>query len=229
KNFPICIPVGTHMPHASGWGWAARLQGRKDVAVAAFGDGATSKADFYEGLNFAGVFKANTVYFCQNNQWAISVPRSKQTVAETLAQKAIACGVEGVQVDGNDIIAVYMVMKKALDKARSGSGPTLIEAMTYRIGDHSTSDDAKKYRDEKEPQKMAQFDPVIRMEKFLEKKGLWNAAYKEKLIAQFSADIEKEVEKFEKMPEPAASDMYTTLYSDLGPHQRLKEQMNEVR
>lgn len=229
KNFPICIPVGTHIPHAAGWGWAARLQKKKQAAVVAFGDGATSKADFYESLNFAGVFKANTVFFCQNNQWAISVPRSKQTMAETLAQKAIACGVEGVQVDGNDIIGVYMVMKKALEKARNGGGATLVEALTYRIGDHSTSDDATKYRDENEPQQWAQFDPLLRMEKFLQKKSLWTQEYKDKLLAQYGEQIEKEVEKFEKMPEPSPGDMFTTLYSDMTPHQRLREQMGELK
>ncbi len=227
KNFPICIPVGTHMPHASGYGWASRLQGKKSVAVAAFGDGATSKADFYEGLNFAGMFKANTVYFCQNNEWAISVPRSKQTKAETLAQKAIACGVEGVQVDGNDIIGVYLIMKKALDKARNGGGPTLIEAMTYRIGDHSTSDDAKKYRDESEPRKMAEFDPVLRMEKFLGKKGLWTPQYKDELTKKYNNDIEQQVGKFEKFPEPSVDDLFTTVYSDMP--QRLQDQLKEAK
>src|SRR3989338_7187842 len=158
KNFPIAIPVGTHIPHAVGAGWAARLQKKDQVAVEVFGDGATSKGDFHEGLNFAGVFRANVVLFCQNNQWAISVPLEKQTKSKTIAQKAIAYGVEGVQVDGNDIIAVYAVMKKALEKARNGGGPTFIEALTYRMGDHSTSDDAKKYRDEAEAQRMKELD-----------------------------------------------------------------------
>lgn len=225
KNFPIAIPVGTHIPHAVGAGWAARLQKKDQVAVAVFGDGATSKGDFHEGLNFAGVFKANVVLFCQNNQWAISVPLEKQTKSKTIAQKAIAYGVEGVQVDGNDIIAVYAVMKKALEKARSGGGPTLIEALTYRIGDHSTSDDAKKYRDESEIPKWKALDPVIRMEKFLEKRGIWSPDYKEKLLAAFQDEIEKEVEKFEGVKDPSPQDMFTSLYEEMPA--RLQRQMKE--
>jgi pyruvate dehydrogenase E1 component alpha subunit len=229
KNFPVCIPVATHLPHATGYGWGARLQKQQRASVGVFGDGATSKADFYESLNFAGMFKANIVFFCQNNEWAISVPRSKQTAAQTLAQKAIACGVEGVQVDGNDVIGVYMVMKKALEKARNGKGATLVEALTYRMGDHSTSDDAKKYRDEKEAQRWLELDPVTRMEKFLQEKSLWSQQYKDQLLRKFNEDIEKEVEKFEKMPEPSPEDMFTTLYSNIEPHKRLQEQLNEVK
>ncbi len=226
QNFPIAIPVGTHIPHAVGAGWAARLQGRKQVAVGVFGDGATSKGDFHESLNFAEVFKANVVLFCQNNQWAISVPREQQTKSETIAQKAIAYGVEGVQVDGNDIIAVYMVMKKALDKARNGGGPTFIEALTYRIGDHSTSDDAKKYRDEAEARKMKDIDPVARMEKFLGKKGLWSQEYKDALLRRYQDQIEEQVGKFEKVAEPSPADMFTFLYEKMP--ERLERQMKEL-
>ena len=225
KNFPIAIPVGTHIPHAIGAGWAARLQGKKQVAVGVFGDGATSKGDFHEGLNIGEVFKANTVLFCQNNQWAISVPRDQQTKSETIAQKAISYGVECVQVDGNDIIAVYIIMKKALDKARNGGGPTFIEALTYRIGDHSTSDDAKKYRNEAEAIKAKELDPVIRMEKFLGKKGLWTQGYKDDLLKRYAEDIEKEVEKFEAQPDPKPQDMFTSLYEKMP--ERLERQMKE--
>ncbi|HIH05304.1 TPA: pyruvate dehydrogenase (acetyl-transferring) E1 component subunit alpha [Candidatus Woesearchaeota archaeon] len=226
QNFPIAIPVGTHIPHAVGAGWAARLQGKKQVAVGVFGDGATSKGDFHESLNFAQVFKANTVLFCQNNQWAISVPREQQTKSETIAQKAISYGVEGVQVDGNDIIAVYMIMKKALEKARNGGGPTFIEALTYRMGDHSTSDDAKKYRDEAEAQRMKELDPVVRMEKFLQKKGLWSQQYKDALLKKYQDHIEEQVGKFEQMPDPSPSDMFTTLYGKMP--ERLERQMKEM-
>lgn len=226
KNFPIAIPVGTHIPHAVGAGWAAHLQGKKQVAVGVFGDGATSKGDFHEAINFAGVFKVNTVLFCQNNQWAISVPREQQTKSETIAQKAIAYGVEGVQVDGNDVIAVHMVMKKALDKARNGGGPTLIEALTYRMGDHSTSDDAKKYRNEKEAQKMKEFDPVERMEKFLQKKGMWSQEYKDGLLKKYQGQIEEQVEKFEQVKDPNPQDMFTALYEKMP--DRLERQMKEL-
>ncbi|WDT81939.1 MAG: thiamine pyrophosphate-dependent dehydrogenase E1 component subunit alpha [Candidatus Manganitrophus sp.] len=145
-DFPIAIPVGTHIPHAVGAAWAAQFKGDPVAVAAFFGDGATSKGDFHEGLNFAGVFHLPIVFICQNNHWAISVPLSRQTAAATLAQKAIAYGFEGIQVDGNDVFAVYTAVKNALEKARRGEGPTLIECYTYRLSDHTTADDASRYR-----------------------------------------------------------------------------------
>jgi len=145
RVLPPSIPVGSHMLHAVGISWAAKMRKEKDVAATYFGDGATSEGDFHEALNFAGVYKTPTIFICQNNQYAISVPRNIQTAAETLAQKAIAYGVPGVLVDGNDLFAMYAVTKEAVDRARRGEGPTLIEAHTYRFGDHTTSDDASKY------------------------------------------------------------------------------------
>ena len=146
NNFPISIPVGTHVVHAVGAAWAAKLRGLKQVAVTYFGEGATSKGDFHEAMNFAGVFNVPVIFICENNQYAISVPRKSQTHADTIAQKAIAYGFEGIQVDGMDIFAVYKATKDAVEKARAGKGPTLIECHTYRMCDHSTSDDASRYR-----------------------------------------------------------------------------------
>src|SRR3989344_3494241 len=145
NNFPIAIPVGTQMIHASGAAWAAKIRGTKQVALTYFGEGATSKGDFHEAMNFAGVFQAPAIFLCENNQFAISVPRAQQTQSETIAQKAIAYGFEGIQVDGMDIFAMYKATKEAVEKARAGKGPTLIEAFTYRLCDHSTSDDATRY------------------------------------------------------------------------------------
>ena len=144
--FPMSVPVGTQIPHATGAAWAMKLKGHKNVAAVYFGDGGSSKGDFHEGLNFAGVFKVPCVFLCQNNQWAISVPRSSQTAAKTIAQKGFAYGMEGLQVDGNDVVAVYKATKEAAEKARSGGGPTLIECFTYRLDDHTTADDSSRYR-----------------------------------------------------------------------------------
>ncbi len=148
--FPISIPVGSHPLHAVGAAWAAKLQGEKICTVAYFGDGGTSEGDFHEAMNFAGVLQTPTIFFCQNNQWAISVPRKIQTASKTLAQKAIAYGFQGVQVDGNDILAVYAATKEAREKALSGGGPTMIEAVTFRFGPHTTADDPTKYRSDAE-------------------------------------------------------------------------------
>src|SRR3989344_4731023 len=150
NNFPIAIPVGSHIPHAVGAAWAAKLKGDKTISLVFFGDGATSKADFHTGMNFAGVFQVPAILICENNQYAISVPRKIQTRSETIAQKAIAYGIKGIQVDGNDIFAVYKSTQDAIKQARKGKGPTLIECLTYRMGDHSTSDDAQRYRKSKE-------------------------------------------------------------------------------
>src|SRR5512136_2694112 len=171
---PVSIPVGTHLPHAVGAAWAAKLKGEKMVALVYFGDGATSKGDFHEAMNFAGVFKVPVVFFCQNNQYAISVPRSMQTASKTLAQKAIAYGFDGIQVDGNDLFGVMRVTKEAAEKARSGGGPTFIEGVTFRFGPHTTADDPTKYRKEKEIDPWKPLDPMVRLRLFLKGKSLWS-------------------------------------------------------
>ena len=150
NNFPVCIPVATQTLHAVGAAMASNIKKEKTAFLTYLGDGATSEGDFHEAMNFAGVFNAPVVFICQNNQYAISVPREKQTRSKTLAQKAIAYGFQGIQVDGNDVFAVYKATKDALQKARSKKGPTFIECFTYRIGDHTTADDSSKYRTKKE-------------------------------------------------------------------------------
>jgi pyruvate dehydrogenase E1 component alpha subunit len=150
NDLPMSVPVGSQVLHAVGLGWAMKYRGKDDVAMTFFGDGGTSEGDFHEGLNFAAVYRAPVIFVCQNNQWAISIPRSKQTLSKTIAQKAVAYGMPGMQVDGNDVLAVYAGAKEAVERARSGGGPTLIECVTYRMMMHTTADDPKRYRTEKE-------------------------------------------------------------------------------
>src|SRR3972149_4910605 len=171
--FPVSIPIGTQIIHAVGMSWGAKLQGKHDAALAYFGDGGTSEGDFHEGLNFAGVYNTATVFFCQNNFYAISLPRSAQTAAQSITQKAIAYGIEGVQVDGNDVLAVYAVTQEALERGRAGQGPTLIEAQTYRYGPHTTADDPTRYRKSEEVEEWKVRDPILRLRRFLMTKGIW--------------------------------------------------------
>ncbi len=226
NNFPIAIPVGTHLIHAAGAAWAAKLKGTKQVSIAYFGEGATSKGDFHEAMNFAGVYGAPCIFLCENNQFAISVPRSKQTHAETIAQKAIAYGFEGIQIDGMDIFAVYKATKDAVDKARAGKGPTLIEAFTYRMCDHSTSDDASRYRSKEEVESWAKKDPIERLEKYMRKKGLLDDAYKAKVLEQSQQVIEKAVTDFEKLAPPDPEDIFKYVYAEMTEQQ--KEEMEDI-
>ena len=161
EDFPICVPVGSHAPHAVGVALAFRLRGEKRAAVCIIGDGATSKGDVAEALNMAGVWKVPAVFVINNNAWAISVPREKQSAAATLAQKAVAAGIPGEQVDGNDVIAVRAVTEQALARARQGLGPTLIEAVSYRLCDHTTADDASRYRDDAEVSRHWPAEPLF--------------------------------------------------------------------
>lgn len=173
--FPVAVPIGTQIPHATGAAWAAKLRGETRAFLVHFGDGATSEGDFHEGLNFAGVFDTPAIFFCNNNQWAISVPRERQTASETIAQKAVAYGFEGVQVDGMDPLAVYRVTRDAIDKAKNPGEdelrPTLIEAVQYRFGAHTTADDPSVYRSEEEVERWRQIDPISRFETFLTETG----------------------------------------------------------
>jgi pyruvate dehydrogenase E1 component alpha subunit len=173
--FPIQIVIGDQTLHAVGAGVGFALQRQPRVAVAAIGDGATSEGDFLEALNFAGVFKAQTVVFIQNNQWAISLPRARQSASQTLAQKALAFGIPGVLVDGNDALAVYASTQWALEHARSGRGPVLIEALTYRIGAHTTADDPRRYQPPEEIAAWRARDPLLRLLRYLQNKALWSA------------------------------------------------------
>ena len=226
NNFPIAIPVSTQIPHAVGAGFAAKLRGTKQVSAVYFGEGATSKGDFHEAMNFAGVFNVPVVFICENNQYAISVPRKKQTHAETIAQKAIAYGFDGLQVDGMDVFAVYKATKDAVDKARAGKGPTLIECFAYRMCDHSTSDDASRYRPKEEFEQWTKKDPIERLEKYMRSKKLLDDAYKDKILKQSQNIIEKAVTEFEKLPAPEPKDIFKYVFAEMT--QQQKEEMEEL-
>jgi len=217
--FPVCVSVGTHIPHAVGAAMAARYRRDPVVAVAYFGDGATSKGDFHEGFNMAGLFRLPVVFICQNNQWAISVPLKGQTAAATLAQKAVAYGFEGVRVDGNDVFAVYRETRLALEKARSGGGPTFIECFTYRMSDHTTSDDAARYRPAGEVAAWAARDPILRLERFMSGRGLWSDEYGKETKARATAAIDEAVQIMEAVPPPAAAEMFDHTGATLTPRQ----------
>jgi len=213
--FPPCIPVGTQIPHAVGAAMAAKYKRERLAVITYFGDGGTSKGDFHEGLNMAGVFKLPIVFICQNNQWAISVPREKQTAAESLAQKAFAYGFEGIQVDGNDIFAVYKATKDALNRARNGEGPTLIECYTYRMSDHTTADDSTRYRKREEVEAWKTKDPILRLKSFMEKKGLWTEAYQREVDEKARDKVDEAVKMEEAIGYPHPRDMFAYTYGDL--------------
>jgi len=203
-NFmPSAVPVASQVQHAAGIGYAIKYKQTDQVVICYFGDGATSEGDFHEGLNFAGVFKCPVIFFCNNNQYAISVPRRLQTAAETLAQKAIAYGMPGIQVDGNDFFAVYRATREAAEYARAGHGPVLIEAFTYRRGYHTTWDDPSKYRTADEEKEWEAKDPLLRLRKYLEARGLWNEAKEQSYIEEATKDISaqfREVEEYPRTP-----------------------------
>ncbi|MDO8625297.1 MAG: pyruvate dehydrogenase (acetyl-transferring) E1 component subunit alpha, partial [Candidatus Diapherotrites archaeon] len=208
---PIAIPVGTQMLHAAGIAWAAKLRNEKSVVLVSFGDGATSEGDFHEAMNFAGVYHLPMVFLCQNNQYAISVPRKSQSASETLAQKALAYGFKGVQVDGNDVLAVYNAVSDALAKARKGAGPTMIEMLTYRLADHSTADDSTKYRSLSEIKEWEKKDPIDRMRKYLKHKKIWSQGWEDKLATTVRGRIETAVQKYEASLKKPSTDMFDFL------------------
>ena len=218
-------PVGTQIPQAVGAAWAAKIRGDKVATLVYFGDGSTSGNDFHVGMNFAGVFKTPTIFFCKNNQYAISVPVARQTAAKTLAQKAAAYGVDAARIDGNDLLAVYAATKAAADKARGGGGPTLIEAVTYRMGPHSSSDDPTRYRSKEEVAEWQRKDPVERMKKYLELKGLWSAEKEEALRTELDTLITDTIREVERAPPPPLESLFTDVYAELTPV--LKEEMEE--
>ncbi len=220
RTLPFSIIVGSQTLHAAGLGYAMKYKGETDAAVVTFfGDGATSEGDFHEAMNFAAVWQAPVVFVCQNNQWAISIPRENQTRSETLAQKAIAYGMPGIQVDGNDPLATYAAAKEALDRAKSGGGPTLIEAVTYRVMMHTTADDPTKYRSEEEVDGWRPRDPLIRFKIYLERKGIWNDDLESGLRAEVKAEINVAVEEFEKRtafkPDTPFDHVYGTAHPEI--------------
>lgn len=215
QDFPICVPIATHAPHAVGVAYAFKMRREPRVAVCVLGDGASSKGDFYEALNGAGVWQVPVVFVVVNNGWAISVPRSAQTHAETLAQKAIAAGIPGEQVDGNDVLAVRDVMERGLSRARGGGGPCVIEALTYRLADHTTADDAGRYRDAAELERARRLDPLARLRQYLLRERLWSDAQEAAAREASTGRVEQAVADFLAAParEPAA--MFEHLFAEL--------------
>lgn len=224
---PVAVPVGSQWQHGTGVGLALKLRGVNAAAVTFGGDGSTSQGDFHEALNLAGVYKAKTVFVIQNNQWAISIPLHQQTAASTLAQKAHAYGIPGLQVDGNDVFAVYSATVEALKRARQGDGPSLIEAVTYRLGDHTTADDASRYRSDEEVKEWEQRDPVIRLRAYLEERDAWNDELEEALLEEAQQWVDQQVKAFENMEPAGVEDIFSYMYSEIPPH--LEEQLHQLQ
>lgn len=228
-DLPIAIPVATQIPHAVGLAYAARYRGTDEVSITFFGDGATSEGDFHEALNFAGVFATPTIFLCQNNQWAISVPREQQTRSKTLAQKALAYGIPGIQVDGNDVLAVLAATREAAARARDGKGPTMIECVTYRLSVHTTADDPSKYRDEEEVEEWRRRDPIPRYQGHLKDRGLLSDGDIDDLEKEIAGEIDgawnEAQQQMERLDEPTA--IFEHHYAELPPY--LKEQREEMR
>jgi len=215
QDFPFCVPVGSQAPHAAGVAYAFRLRKQPRVAVCFFGDGATSKGDVWEAMNFAGVWKLPLVFVANNNQWAISVPLKLQTASATLAQKAIAAGFEGEQVDGNDVIAVRAAAEEAIAAAQAGGGPRLIEAVTYRLGDHTTADDAARYRPPEEVQARWKEEPIARLRSYLVGRKAWAKAEEEQLVAECQERVEAAVERYLATVPREPPTMFDHLYAEL--------------
>ncbi|MGY0692462.1 pyruvate dehydrogenase (acetyl-transferring) E1 component subunit alpha [Virgibacillus sp. FSP13] len=214
KNiFPAAVPIASQIPHAVGASWAEKRKGTDRIALAYFGDGATSEGDFHEGLNFASVFKTPTVFFNQNNGYAISVPTEKQMNSKTVAQKALAYDMRSVRVDGNDCFSVYFATKKAIDLARAGEGPTLIEAVTWRAGAHTTADDPDKYRSAEKGKDIV--EPLIRLEQFMKTNGFWQEAKISEMQATVKAEVDTAVEAMENHPGAKVEDLFDHVFAEL--------------
>lgn len=211
--YSISSPIATQIPHAVGLSWAAKIRGEKRCAIVYFGEGATSEGDFHVGMNFAGVFKTPTIFLCRNNQYAISVPYKRQTASETIAEKAAAYGFEGVRVDGNDAIAVYKAVREAREKACNGGGPTLIEAYTFRVGAHSTSDDPRAYRSDEEVEEWIKKDPIATLKKLLINMDYWSEEKDKLLTERLNAEILETVSRAESVPQPDYETMFEDLYA----------------
>jgi pyruvate dehydrogenase E1 component alpha subunit/2-oxoisovalerate dehydrogenase E1 component alpha subunit len=218
--------IGPQVPQAVGAAWAAKIRREPTVVIGFMGDGATSEPDFHNAMNFAGVFRVPCVMICQNNHWAISVPSSRQTASETIAVKGRAYGVPSVRVDGNDVLAVYSVVTEAVKRARGGGGPTFIEAVTYRIGAHSTSDDPSRYRSQEEVDMWMKRDPMLRLRKHLEVRGLFDEAKDLELEQKLQAQIAEAIAAVEPLGPPARETIFDDVYAELPWH--LAEQREQL-
>ncbi|MEZ5977222.1 MAG: thiamine pyrophosphate-dependent enzyme [Planctomycetota bacterium] len=218
--YSISSPIGTHLPQAVGTAFAMQQRGEDGVALCSFGDGGTSSLGFHSGLNFAGVWKAPVVFLCQNNGYAISCPSEQQTASDGYAIKGEAYGVPGVVVDGNDLLAVRKVVTEAIERARRGDGPTLVEARTFRMGGHSTSDDPSRYVPKELFEEWAKKDPVERFEKFLATRGLWDAERGERLRKEAMDEVQDAARKAEAVGAPPLESIFTDVYADVPDHIR---------
>ncbi|MEM4281393.1 MAG: thiamine pyrophosphate-dependent dehydrogenase E1 component subunit alpha [Candidatus Caldarchaeum sp.] len=223
---PAPVPVSLHTSSAVGFALAFRMKGERRVVMNYFGEGATSKGDLHEALNFAGVFKAPIVFVCVNNQYALSLPVTCQTAAPTIADKAVAYGFEGVRVDGNDVVACYLAAEKAVEKARKGLGPALLETVTYRLGPHTTADDPSRYRNEEEVEKWRAKDPIKRLKKFLIDHGMWSGSDDRSLWAEYEETVRKTADECVNVPKLP----YTVIFEDVYASElwHLAEERNEL-
>ena len=227
EDFPWCVPIATQMLHGAGIAMAMKIRGQKRCSVTLIGDGGTSEGAFYEAINLAGARALPAVFMIVNNGWAISLPIEQQTATKTLAQKAIAAGIPGVQVDGNDVIAVRHIASEAVARARRGEGPTLIEALTYRLGDHTTADDASRYRNQGEVQEAWSKEPLLRLRSHLTKLRVWDDARETALKAECAREIEAAVDEYLSAPKPTTDEMFAHLFAN--PPKGLAEQRNTAR
>lgn len=222
------IIIGAQYVQTAGVALGLQKRNKKSVAITYTGDGGTSQGDFYEGINFAGAFNSPAIFVVQNNQFAISTPVEKQTAADTLAQKAVAAGIEGIQVDGMDVLAIYAATKDARDRAVNGEGPTLIEALTYRYGPHTMAgDDPTRYRTEDMDNEWEKRDPLVRFRKFLEEKGLWSEDEENEIIEKAKEEIKAAVKEADNTPKQKVTDLIGNMYETLPSH--LEEQMEEYK
>ena len=229
KDFPNCVPIATQACHAAGVAAAMKIRHEPSIAVCALGDGATSKGDFSEALNLAGAWQLPVVFVINNNQWAISVPRTIQSGAPTLAQKGISAGLPSYQVDGNDVIALHEVLSEAMGRARNGKGATVIEAISYRLGDHTTADDASRYRSSDELQQAWGKEPIKRLRTFLHHRGYWDEQQEQALIKEVSQQIEQEVQTYLNTPLPPVKDLFDYHYANMPSALKQQKQEAELR
>lgn len=226
QDFPISVPIASQCLHATGVAYAFKYRKEPRVVVTCIGEGGTSEGDFYEAINVAGTWNLPVVFVVNNNQWAISVPRDKQTQCETFAQKAIAAGIEGVQVDGNDIIAMRHIMEKKLTKAREGHGPTVIEAMTYRLCDHTTADDATRYQNGDETESAKAKEPIKRLKQYLIEQSLWDEEKEASLQKSAKETVQQAVDNYVGLDKPSIESMFDYHYESLP--QSLRQQREDA-